>query len=73
MPDAGATAPMVRFEKVTKRFGRSASSTASISMSLPNEKVAIIGPSGSGKSTLLRMLMTLETIDDGVIGSTASR
>ena len=31
------------------------------------EKVAIIGPSGSGKTTVLRMLMTLETINDGVI------
>src|SRR5690606_13400828 len=30
-------------------------------------KVAIIGPSGSGKTTVLRMLMTLESIDDGVI------
>ena len=29
--------------------------------------MAIIGPSGSGKTTVLRMLMTLETIDDGVI------
>jgi polar amino acid transport system ATP-binding protein len=29
--------------------------------------VAIIGPSGSGKTTVLRMLMTLESIDDGVI------
>jgi polar amino acid transport system ATP-binding protein len=32
-----------------------------------NEKVAIIGPSGSGKTTVLRMLMTLETIDSGLI------
>ena len=29
--------------------------------------VSIIGPSGSGKTTVLRMLMTLETINDGVI------
>ena len=29
--------------------------------------VSVIGPSGSGKTTVLRMLMTLETIDGGVI------
>jgi polar amino acid transport system ATP-binding protein len=31
------------------------------------EKVTIIGPSGSGKSTVLRILMTLETIQKGVV------
>src|SRR5699024_9202889 len=31
------------------------------------EKVVLMGPSGSGKSTVLRILMTLETIQDGVI------
>lgn len=31
------------------------------------EKLALIGPSGSGKSTVLRILMTLETIQQGEI------
>src|SRR5690606_36159653 len=31
------------------------------------EMVTVIGPSGSGKTTVLRMLMTLETINGGVI------
>lgn len=31
------------------------------------KKVALIGPSGSGKTTLLRTLMTLDTIQSGVI------
>ena len=62
-----ATAPMVRFEKVTKRYGPL---TVLDQLDLdvaPGEKVAIIGPSGSGKTTVLRMLMTLETIDSGLI------
>jgi polar amino acid transport system ATP-binding protein len=59
--------PMVHFEKVTKRYGPL---TVLDQLDLDvaaNEKVAIIGPSGSGKTTVLRMLMTLETIDSGLI------
>jgi len=59
--------PMVRFEKVTKRFG---DLTVLDELDLDiarNENVAIIGPSGSGKTTVLRCLMTLERIDEGVI------
>ena len=59
--------PMVRFEKVAKRYGPL---TVLDGLDLDvnrGEKVAIIGPSGSGKTTVLRMLMTLETIDEGVI------
>ena len=58
---------MVRFDKVTKRYG---ALTVLDGLDLDvarGEKVAIIGPSGSGKTTVLRMLMTLETINDGVI------
>ncbi|MGE3829449.1 MAG: ectoine/hydroxyectoine ABC transporter ATP-binding protein EhuA [Parvibaculaceae bacterium] len=59
--------PMVRFEKVRKSYGPL---TVLDDLDLDiarGEKVAIIGPSGSGKTTVLRMLMTLETINDGVI------
>jgi polar amino acid transport system ATP-binding protein len=59
--------PMVRFQAVSKRYGPL---TVLDGLDLEvgrGEKVAIIGPSGSGKTTVLRMLMTLETIDDGVI------
>jgi polar amino acid transport system ATP-binding protein len=58
---------MVRFANVTKRYG---DLTVLDSLDLDvaaGEMVTIIGPSGSGKTTVLRMLMTLETIDGGVI------
>ncbi|WP_189467555.1 ectoine/hydroxyectoine ABC transporter ATP-binding protein EhuA [Litchfieldella qijiaojingensis] len=58
---------MVRFDKVTKRFGDLVVLNALDLDVAPNERVAIIGPSGSGKSTLLRLLMTLETPNEGVI------
>jgi polar amino acid transport system ATP-binding protein len=58
---------MVRFENVSKRYG---ALTVLDGLDLDikrGEKVSVIGPSGSGKTTVLRMLMTLETINDGVI------
>ena len=61
------TTPMVRFDKVAKRYGQL---TVLDGLDLDiarGEKVSIIGPSGSGKTTVLRMLMTLEEINDGVI------
>jgi len=59
--------PLVRFSNVTKRYG---DLTVLDSLDLDvaaNEMVSIIGPSGSGKTTVLRVLMTLETINEGVI------
>jgi len=66
-PNAGGQQPMVRFDRVTKRYG---ALTVLDELDLdiaPNEKVAIIGPSGSGKSTLLRVLMTLDPLTGGMI------
>ena len=63
----GANVPMVRFHRVTKRYG---DLTVLDSLNLDvkaNEMVSIIGPSGSGKTTVLRMLMALELIDEGII------
>ncbi len=60
-------APIVEIDHVSKSFGdlrvldRLSFDVAS------GEKLALIGPSGSGKTTILRILMTLETIDDGHI------
>ncbi|HEY9280186.1 MAG TPA: ectoine/hydroxyectoine ABC transporter ATP-binding protein EhuA [Eoetvoesiella sp.] len=58
---------IIKFDKVTKRFG-DVTVLDSLDFEVKKgEKVTIIGPSGSGKSTVLRILMTLETIDAGVI------
>lgn len=63
----GDGSPMVRFSKVSKRYG---DLTVLDELDLDvgaNEMVSIIGPSGSGKTTVLRLLMTLEDVSDGVI------
>src|SRR3546814_8073103 len=61
------TEPIIKFDKVVKRFG-DVTVLDSLNFEVQKgEKVTIIGPSGSGKSTVLRILMTLETINDGVI------
>ncbi|WP_283258469.1 ectoine/hydroxyectoine ABC transporter ATP-binding protein EhuA [Pseudomonas sp. GX19020] len=63
----GPSRPMVRFSGVSKSYG-DLKVLDSLSLDIDEgEMVTIIGPSGSGKTTVLRMLMTLETIDDGVI------
>ena len=63
----GDNVPMVRFDKVTKRYGNLTVLDALDLDVKTNEMVGIIGTSGSGKTTVLRMLMTLELIDEGVI------
>jgi polar amino acid transport system ATP-binding protein len=60
-------APIVRFSNVTKAYGDLVVLDSLDLDVSQNEIVSIIGPSGSGKTTVLRMLMTLETINDGVI------
>lgn len=59
--------PALRFERVSKRFGHTVVLDEFDFQVWKGEKVAILGPSGSGKSTLLRILMTLESIDDGTV------
>ena len=63
----GDDIPMVRFQNVTKAYG-SLVVLDQLDLDVSSgEMVSIIGPSGSGKTTVLRMLMTLETINSGVI------
>ena len=64
---AGDRPPLVRFENITKRFGRL---TAIEGLSLDiqqGEFFALLGPSGCGKTTLLRMLAGFEAPSEGRI------
>jgi ectoine/hydroxyectoine ABC transporter ATP-binding protein len=63
----GKNTPMVSFKKVTKSYGDLVVLDSLDLDVAEGEMVTIIGPSGSGKTTVLRMLMTLETINGGVI------
>ncbi len=61
------TEPIIKFDKVVKRFDDFVVLNE-LNFEVGNgEKVTIIGPSGSGKSTVLRVLMTLEPISEGVV------
>ncbi|TDC63563.1 ectoine/hydroxyectoine ABC transporter ATP-binding protein EhuA [Streptomyces hainanensis] len=58
---------LVRFDKVTKRFGGT-TVLDRLDFSVSTGKhVTLIGPSGSGKTTILRLLMTLVRPDEGTI------
>lgn len=58
---------MIRFMGVSKNYGTLAViKELNLDVS-EGEMVSIIGPSGSGKTTVLRILMTLESINGGVI------
>jgi putrescine transport system ATP-binding protein len=59
--------PLVRFERVSKRFG-SVAAVDDLSLDIAHgEFFALLGPSGCGKTTLLRMLAGFETPSDGRI------
>lgn len=59
--------PMVRIEKLVKRFGSNVVLDGVDFTVDRGQAVVIIGPSGSGKTTLLRCINLLEKIDGGRI------
>ncbi|MFF3750082.1 ectoine/hydroxyectoine ABC transporter ATP-binding protein EhuA [Streptomyces sp. NPDC002018] len=60
-------AELIRFDKVTKRFGKNTVLDDLCFSVRPGRHVTLIGPSGSGKTTILRLLMTLVRPDEGTI------
>ncbi|ASU82350.1 L-cystine ABC transporter ATP-binding protein YecC [Nocardiopsis gilva YIM 90087] len=63
----GDDQPLIRFEKVVKRYGDNVVLRELDFAVDAGQRVTLIGPSGSGKTTILRLLMTLERINGGVI------
>lgn len=64
---APGSKPMIEVDNVTKRFGNFTVLRDLCLSAAHGEKLALIGPSGSGKTTILRILMTLETLNEGTI------
>jgi polar amino acid transport system ATP-binding protein len=61
------SAPMVKAEGVTKRFGRLEVLKGITLEVQKGEVMCLLGPSGSGKSTFLRCINHLEKIDAGLL------
>jgi macrolide transport system ATP-binding/permease protein len=58
---------IVRMEHVSKRYGdRQVLRDVNLTV-LPESRIALVGPNGAGKTTLLRILLGLESPDEGSV------
>ena len=62
-----SSAPVVRFENVTKRFG-GFTAVSGLSFEVPRGAIfGILGSNGAGKTTSIRMLMNIFRPDEGTV------
>jgi cell division transport system ATP-binding protein len=66
--DPSAAGPMIRFERVSKRYGARHEALSDLSFEIePGEMAFVTGHSGAGKSTLLKLIALLERPTRGQI------
>ncbi len=66
MPGAAASAPVIRVDNVSKRYGRTLALDEVSFEVRDRELFALLGPNGAGKTTLLHILCTILRPDSGV-------
>lgn len=75
-PTGSPAEPLMTVDHAVKRFG-AFTAVDGVSLSVaPGEVVGLLGANGAGKTTLIRMILGLETVDDGritVLGSVPAR
>ena len=65
--EALRTNAIVRMEHISKRYGdRQVLSDVNLTV-LPESRIALVGPNGAGKTTLLRILLRLESPEEGSV------
>ncbi|CAN5665849.1 ABC transporter ATP-binding protein [soil metagenome] len=61
-----APAPILRTERLTKRYGATTAVDA-LTVSVPPGRTGLVGANGAGKTTLFRLVLGLTRPDDGVV------
>ena len=61
----GQTEPIIRAERLTKRFGDLAAVDGISFEVMPGETFGLLGPNGAGKTTTMRMIACVSPVTDG--------
>lgn len=64
-PAPSGTAPLVRLERVSKRYGRTRALAGADLEVMGGEVLGLVGHNGAGKSTLMRVLVGITKPDEG--------